>query len=170
MEMNFIAMLVAALVPLALGFVWYHKSVFGNVWMSTSGVTDDMIKTSNMPMIFGVSFLMSLILAYAMNVISHHDAFVSGAMYYATNKTMIPEAGSELAKWAEYYNTNLSASHHNFAHGAFHGAFIAGLFIVLPITVFNALFERRGFKYIAINAGFWIVCLALMGGIIAAWV
>ncbi|MFN0174279.1 MAG: DUF1761 domain-containing protein [Saprospiraceae bacterium] len=169
MENNFIALVVAALVPMVLGFIWYHPKLFGTAWMRSAGLTDEILKTGNMAVIFGVSFLMSIMLAFVMNVIGYHDSFVAGAMYYATNGTMIPEAGSELAKWFEYYQSNLAESNHTFKHGAFHGASIAGIFIVLPITVFNALFERKGFKYMAINAGFWIVSLSLMGGIIASW-
>ena len=30
----------------------------------------------------------------------------------------------------------------------------------------NALFERKGFRYIAVNAGYWILTLMIMGGII----
>jgi hypothetical protein len=33
----------------------------------------------------------------------------------------------------------------------------------------NALFERKGYKYVLVNAGYWIVCLGIMGGIVAAW-
>ncbi|HRN41812.1 MAG TPA: DUF1761 family protein [Vicingus sp.] len=28
------------------------------------------------------------------------------------------------------------------------------------------MFERKGFKYIAINSGYWIITLGLMGGVI----
>jgi hypothetical protein len=31
------------------------------------------------------------------------------------------------------------------------------------------LFERKGFRYIAINGGYWIISMALMGGIICAF-
>ena len=82
---------------------------------------------------------------------------------------MQPEAGSELAKWVEYYQTNLAASNHNFKHGAFHAVLIAGLFIVLPVFATNALFERKSVKYVAVNVSYWIICLGIMGGIIAAW-
>ncbi len=54
-------------------------------------------------------------------------------------------------------------------HGAFHGALVGGLFMALPVLTTNALFEQKNFKYIAINAGYWIICLGLMGGIVAAW-
>ncbi len=53
------------------------------------------------------------------------------------------------------------------AHGAYHGAQM-GLVMALPILVTNSLFEQRDFKTIAINVGYWIVTLAVMGAIIAA--
>jgi hypothetical protein len=33
----------------------------------------------------------------------------------------------------------------------------------------NGLFERKSLKYGFINAGFWIICMALCGGIICQW-
>jgi Protein of unknown function (DUF1761) len=169
MEINFLALIVAALVPMLLGFIWYHEKVFGKAWMVAAGMTDEKVKGGNMALIFGLSFVFSLMLAFVMHLIAYHDNFVSGAMFYATNGTMQPEAGSELAKWFEYYQTNLAASNHTFKHGAFHGVLIGGLLIALPVLATNALFERKGFKYILVNAGYWIVCLCIMGGIIASW-
>ena len=52
-----------------------------------------------------------------------------------------------------------------FGHGALHGTMI-GLFVVLPVMGTNALFERKSLKYVAINVGYWIVTLAIMGGIL----
>lgn len=54
-----------------------------------------------------------------------------------------------------------------FKAGAFHGA-LPGTVCALPIIGINALFERKGFKYIAINAGYWIASMALMGGMLCA--
>lgn len=169
MNINFVALLVAALIPMILGFIWYSPMAFANVWMKEAGMTDEKIKSGNMVVIFGLSFLFSLMLAYVMHLISYHDAFVGGATFYATNGTMQPEAGSELEKWMNYYTTNLSDSNRTFKHGAFHGGMIGGLFISLPIMATNALFERKSWKYVLVNAGYWIVCLAIMGGIIAGW-
>jgi hypothetical protein len=52
-----------------------------------------------------------------------------------------------------------------FKHGALHGT-ITGIGLALPIVAVNAMFERKGVKYILINAGFWTLCLIVMGGII----
>jgi len=44
-----------------------------------------------------------------------------------------------------------------------------GIFIVLPVIGINAQYEGKSWKYILINAGYFIVSLALMGGILCAW-
>ena len=62
-----------------------------------------------------------------------------------------------MAKYGQNFRT--------FKHGALHGT-IAGITIALPIIGTNALFERKGFKYIAINVGYWTITLVLMGGIV----
>jgi hypothetical protein len=46
---------------------------------------------------------------------------------------------------------------------------MAGVMFALPLIGINSLFERKSFKYIAINAGYWIVCLTIMGSIISGW-
>jgi hypothetical protein len=167
--MNFLPIIVTALVPMALGFVWYHEKVFGKAWMVAAGMTDEKVKGGNMALIFGLSFLFALMLSFVMSGLAVHDSYVEGATYYAQGGIQSPDPNSEVGKWLDFYKANLAASHYNFKHGAVHGGMLLGLFMVLPIFATNALFERRGFKYVAINAGYWIVCLALMGGILAAW-
>jgi hypothetical protein len=156
-------------VPTVLGFIWYHPKVFGTLWMRVSGVTEEQTKTGNMALIFGLALLFSFMLALVMGGLATHDSFIGGALYYVTDGTMKPDPASDAGKWLEYYNANLAASNHTFKHGAFHGLFLAGLFLALPIMATNALFERKGWKYVAVNAGYWIVCLSIMGGILAAW-
>ena len=41
MAFNWLALFVAALIPLLIGFVYYHEAVFGKTWMRESGVTPD---------------------------------------------------------------------------------------------------------------------------------
>ena len=53
----------------------------------------------------------------------------------------------------------------SFGHGAAHGAIIS-LFLVVPIFVTNGLFEQKSWTNILLNAGYWMVTLALMGGVI----
>ena len=53
-------------------------------------------------------------------------------------------------------------------HGVVHGI-LEGIFFVLPVVGVISLYERKSFKYVAINAGYWIVLLAITGAIICGW-
>ncbi len=52
-----------------------------------------------------------------------------------------------------------------FGHGAFHGI-LSAIFFGLPLIGISALFERKSFKYIFIHLFYFIICFALMGGIL----
>ena len=52
--------------------------------------------------------------------------------------------------------------------GAFHG-FLTGAVWIVPALVGLGLFERRSWTYIALNGGYWIVAMTVMGGILGAW-
>ena len=54
-----------------------------------------------------------------------------------------------------------------FKHGVAHGVIIS-FFFVIPIFITNGLFEQKSWKNMIINAGYWIITLALMGGILDA--
>ena len=71
----------------------------------------------------------------------------------------------ELQSLINQYEIMSEGKFRTFKHGALHGT-MAGIFIALPILGTNALFERKGWKYILINTGYWTVTLAIMGGII----
>ena len=53
----------------------------------------------------------------------------------------------------------------NFAHGAWHGFFVA-LVVGMPILLISGLFELKKMKNLIINVAYWIITLALMGGIL----
>jgi hypothetical protein len=52
--------------------------------------------------------------------------------------------------------------------GAIYG-FLAGFGWVAMAIGVNALYERKSWKYIFINGGFWVVVYTLMGLILGAW-
>ncbi len=62
MEINFIALLVAAIVTLVVGFIWYHPKVFGTIWMKENNFTAEDLKKGNMLKIFGLTYLFSLMI------------------------------------------------------------------------------------------------------------
>ncbi|MFT5848378.1 MAG: hypothetical protein ACJARX_002176 [Psychroserpens sp.] len=157
MEFNYLAIVVAAVVPMVLGFVWYNPKVFGITWMREAEMTEVKMKGGNMAIIFGVSFLLALLLAFFSNFLVVHELGVLG----------LTEGNLEGAT-TQAFLEEFEGSWRTFKHGALHGA-IAGVMFALPIIGINSLFERKSFKYIAINAGYWIVCLTIMGSIISGW-
>jgi len=164
-QINFLAVMVAALIPLVIGFIWYNPKVFGNAWMKAADVNQDKMQGANMPLVFGLTFVFSFFVAMAMNFMVIHQMHVASILM---NEPGLHEPGSELNTWIIGFMQKYGNNFRTFKHGALHGT-IGGIMIAFPVIGVNALFERKTFKYIAINAGFWIVCFALMGGIICAW-
>lgn len=161
MTPNFLIILIAALVPTVVGFIWYNPKVMGTVWMKAANMDEEKMKGANMMVIFGVSLILSFLLAFSIQFMVIHQWGVFSTL--ATPENTGPESplGMELSNFMAKYGTNFRT----FKHGAFHG-FLAGFTLVLPILGTNALFERKGFKYIAVNCGYWMITMALMGGII----
>ena len=86
-------------------------------------------------------------------------------MMDAEGKQLLSDHSSAFYGHVKAVYDQCSGSFHTFKHGAFHGALL-GIFTILPIIATGAMFERKGFKYIAINAGYWILCLTIMGAIV----
>ncbi len=159
MEMNFLALITAAVSALLTGFIWYSPKLFGNAWMKASGITEEQIKGGNMAKIFGFALLFAFLLALALQGIVIHQ-MGAYALMGGNPATALPSYEAFMADYSNAYRT--------FKHGALHGA-LSGVFIALPILGINALFERKGAKYILVNAGYWVVTLAVMGAIICGW-
>ena len=65
---NFIAVVVAAVVSFVLGMIWFGP-LFGKKWMKLSGVSEkDMEKSKkgNMPMLFLAQFVTAVVTAYVL--------------------------------------------------------------------------------------------------------
>lgn len=161
METNFTIVLSTALIPLLVGFIWYHPAVFGKVWMQVAGITDEQIKSSNMGLIFGFCILFSLMLSTMMPPLVIHQSGLVSMMMGQPGIPDNPMSNPDFKMMFEKYGHN----YRTFKHGVFHGV-LSALFFALPIVGINALFERRGAKYIFLHAGYWIITLALMGGIV----
>ena len=68
MEVNFLSILLAGIVSVIIGFVWYHPRVFGGVWMRMVGVTPEMAERGKkkMPLMATLAVLASMLTAYVM--------------------------------------------------------------------------------------------------------
>ncbi|HRH10240.1 MAG TPA: DUF1761 domain-containing protein [Bacteroidia bacterium] len=162
MDFHFYVPFVAAIIPLLIGFIWYNPKVFGNAWMKASDLTEEKMKGANMALIFGLTYVLSLFVAFGLISITIHQIHLFSIFADDPGaKDPNSEVGKLMAGIFEKYGSNFRT----FKHGAFHGI-LASLMLALPLIGINALFERKGFKYIAINVGYWIVSFAIMGGIV----
>jgi len=123
---NYLAVVVAALVGFAAGGVWYR--VFGTVWMAALGRRPEDIKPTPGPFI--VAFLAQLVMAYVLAGLIGH---LGGAV--------------------NVQNSIVSA------------AFIWLGFVATTIAV-NDSFQGAKPSLTLIDAGHWLVVLALMGFVI----
>lgn len=60
---NWLAVVAAALSSFVIGGLWFSPLLFCNVWMRVAGLTEEQVKTGNKGKIFGVTALLSLIMA-----------------------------------------------------------------------------------------------------------
>ncbi|MBT8267941.1 MAG: DUF1761 domain-containing protein [Flavobacteriaceae bacterium] len=132
---NWLSMVIATLTPLVVGFIYYNKNVFGKAWLISLGKTEEDLKQGNKALIFGLSIVLSFLLAF-----------------FLLNFNNSPGQEGE-------FDT--------FRHGAWHGIFIS-VVVGIPIMVINGLFELKKAKNLLINIGYWVLTLALMGGVIDA--
>jgi hypothetical protein len=63
-EINWIAVLVAAVACFLLGGLWYSPLLFGKAWQRETGLTDEQLKRGNTARIFGLSFVLALLAAW----------------------------------------------------------------------------------------------------------
>lgn len=161
MPFNIYAILVATLVTLVVGFVWYNPKVFGTIWMKETGMTEEKAKQSNMLKVFGLTILYSFMLAFILSSMVIHQigalGMIGGPDFIETAK---PSYAAFMADYGDAFRT--------YKHGALHGFFF-GVFIALPTTAINSLFEQKSWKYILVTAGYWIVSMTIMGAIICGW-
>lgn len=90
-QVNYVAVLLAGVVSMALGFLWYSPMVLGKQWMKEKGYTQESLKKAQATMgkLYGVSFVVSLITAY---VLSHVMTLSQNFLQYSTLQTGLTTA------------------------------------------------------------------------------
>jgi hypothetical protein len=164
LQPNLMVAAAAALFPLVFGFIWYNPKVFGNAWMKGAGLTEESAKGANMLLVFGLTYVFSFLIALSLNFVTIHQYGLQSLILPENGKPVVEGAAALGAQVMEAYKS----SYRSFKHGALHGT-INAIFFVLPLLGVGSLFERRGWKYLLINVGYWVVCMAVMGGIVCQW-
>ena len=138
---NWMAVGLATLVPMIIGFVYYHPKVLGGFWMKANGFTLESVGKGPNPVLYVAALVLSFFLA----------------MWMMLNVT---GPGQQTAPDGHSFET--------FGHGVGHGVLVT-LAVLLPVLGTQSIFEKRGWSWVFVNLGYWLVTLCIMGGILSAW-
>ncbi len=122
-NINWLSALVAAVSAFAIGALWYSSLLLGNTWQKELKLSDDDIKNANMPMIFGLAFIMEFIAALVL------DMFIGRE---ATLQTGIAAGGLVGIAWvATSIGTNYLFARKSFRLFLIDGGYYVVFFIVM---------------------------------------
>jgi hypothetical protein len=140
---NWLAILVAAIVIFILGGLWYSPMLFSKKWMALQNKTEEQARaemaSANMPLMYVSAFITALITAAVMaHILSH---LVSGPDHVI---------------------------HPSAAHGAMFG-FLCWLGFAAPSSYGTALFSGKPKQLWLIDSTYNLVSFVLAGAILAVW-
>ena len=104
-DLNYLAIVVAAVAYFAIGAIWYQPFAFGKVWAEKSGI--DMSQSPN-PMIFVATFLAYFVMVWALAYIGPGDALGGLALGLLTSlgfvgPTLFVNTLYQKKPWAVYW-------------------------------------------------------------------
>jgi hypothetical protein len=130
-EVNWLAVLAAAIIRFAIGGVWFSPVGFGPAWGSLTGVTPEAFK-ARMGRAMVVDFIAGFVLAWVL----------ANLLQFLGVNRLVPGARVSFFLWLG--------------------------FIAMPLLSLT-VYEGRPMRLFAITAGFWLVSVVAMGGIIGVW-
>lgn len=139
-EINYIAVIIAGLLSMVLGGIWYGP-LFGTMWVRGMGWDpNDKKQMEKMKASAGPAYAQQLVGALLM-------AFVFAHVLWAFR---------------------VAAPMPPFAAGI-QGAFWMWLGFVLPVKYGDKLWGGKAFKYVAVDLGYYLVLLIAMGLVLSFW-
>jgi hypothetical protein len=91
-SINYLAVLIAAVVTFVIGGLWYSPALFGPRWMKAVGKSEQDCKRTNMGMAYFGAFVSALMMAYVLAL------FIG----FAQAKTILSGAGIGLWTWVGF--------------------------------------------------------------------
>ena len=139
---NLLIIVLAALIPMVVGFIYYNPKLLGNAWMKAAGLTEETVKGGNMVKMLLISFICSFLFGVFLFTFVVHQTDVY-SLYQG--QTGFGVENSAVMNRIDTLMLELGDRFRTFGHGSFHGTFI-GLLFVTPILGTIAIFERKSFK------------------------
>ncbi|OHX65076.1 DUF1761 domain-containing protein [Flammeovirga pacifica] len=87
-NINYLAVLVAAVAAFILGAIWY-SAIFGKTWQKELGFTDEYLQKANMALIFGSSFVLMFITSLGLAMFNAHTGHSLNASSGAFHGLMV---------------------------------------------------------------------------------
>jgi Protein of unknown function (DUF1761) len=165
MDQRLLVNLGAALIPLLVGYVWYHPRLLGSILKSSGDVHTEKLSTGHAWWVYPLAYIACYFIAGSLGSVVIHQY---GLPSMLANQPDLHTAGTALNTTAQALLDKYADNFRTFKHGAFHGYHL-GLYLVLPVIAVITLFEKKKWTYLAIHGAYWIICLALMGGVICAY-
>ena len=78
---NYLAVLVSAIIMFALGGLWYSPALFAKRWVALQGKTEEQMRAeaaaANMPLLYSIAFICAVIQAWVMAMVIGHMSQVA---------------------------------------------------------------------------------------------
>ena len=78
---NYLAVLVSAIIIFGLGGLWYSPVLFAKRWMTLQNKTDEQMRgemaTANMPLLYGTAFVCSFLQAWVLAMVIGHMSHIA---------------------------------------------------------------------------------------------
>lgn len=166
---------IAALIPLFVGYIYYNKNVFGSAWAAMTGIdmsNEEEMKKA-MPKVMIISYIISFLMAFALSPFVIHQMGLFSLLQNSMGDLNYEEYAAKIAVSFDGVpvepNLLWNGLFRSFGHGALHGTMF-GIFMALPMIITMGLYEKKPWKLMLINGGYWIINFALMGGFICQMV
>ncbi len=160
MTPNFLILAASAFIPFTLGYFWFSEKLFGGAyWDQIAQVPEEKHGPAKMGLLFS-SLILNFFAAFGIYCLTVHASGVFGLMGGDAEAMKVGTAGAFMAEHGQNFLT--------FKHGLVHGI-QATLVMVLPAYGYVTIFEKKGWNYLLVNLGYWLIALSLMGGVISQW-
>jgi len=68
-DINWLAVVVAIAANMIVGVIWYNKRALGTIWMEDTGMTDEKIRSGNIPLVYGSMIVLLVTTTIAMALV-----------------------------------------------------------------------------------------------------
>ncbi len=163
MTPNFLVLGACAFIPFFIAYAWFHPKVFGgSTWQKVAQLTDAQNAVAIKPWQLLTSILLNFFIAFGLFIVTVHATHI--VALHGGDAESLRASASSVAFLKEYGN-----NYNTLSHGIGHGLVLGFVAFVLPILGYAVIFERKSFKYLLINGGFWAISLTIMACIISRW-